>query len=73
MPDQNHSPSGKPHPPAPSQDHTNDVVPQKTTTTTNAPSASDEKKQRIRVKNRRKMYLDKHPSYFDSPDLEIVG
>jgi hypothetical protein len=28
---------------------------------------------RIRVKNRRKMYLDRHPSYFDSPDLELAG
>ncbi len=31
------------------------------------------RRDRIRVKNRRKMYLDTHPSYFDSPDLEIVG
>lgn len=37
------------------------------------PSAADERKERIRVKNRRKTYLDSHPSYFESPDLEIVG
>ena len=36
-------------------------------------SLASEKKDRIRVKNRRKMYLDSHPSYFESPDLEIVG
>lgn len=28
---------------------------------------------RIRIKNRRKMYLDRHPSYFDTPDLELAG
>jgi hypothetical protein len=28
---------------------------------------------RIRIKNRRKMYLDRHPSYFDAPDLELAG
>lgn len=28
---------------------------------------------RIRIKNRRKMFLDRHPSYFDSPDLELAG
>jgi hypothetical protein len=28
---------------------------------------------RIRIKNRRKMYLDQHPSYFTSPDLELAG
>jgi hypothetical protein len=27
----------------------------------------------IRIKNRRKMYLDRHPSYFDAPDLELAG
>lgn len=25
------------------------------------------------VKNRRMAYLDRHPSYFDSPDLELAG
>jgi hypothetical protein len=29
--------------------------------------------ERIRIKNRRKMYLDRHPSYFTSPDLELAG
>jgi len=29
--------------------------------------------ERIRVKNRRKLYLDRHPSYFTSPDLELAG
>jgi hypothetical protein len=28
---------------------------------------------RIRVKNRRKIYLDRHPEYFTSPDLELSG
>jgi len=28
---------------------------------------------RIRIKNRRKMYLDRHPSYFNAPDLELAG
>jgi hypothetical protein len=28
---------------------------------------------RIRVKNRRKMYLDRHPSYFESHELELAG
>jgi hypothetical protein len=32
-----------------------------------------ERTARIRVKNRRKMYLDQHPSYFTSPDLELLG
>lgn len=39
-----------------------------------SPAALDtERKARIRVKNRRKMYLDSHPSYFKSPDLELAG
>ncbi len=32
-----------------------------------------ERTARIRIKNRRKMYLDRHPSYFESPDLELAG
>lgn len=28
---------------------------------------------RIRVKNRRKRYLDIHPEYFTSPALELAG
>lgn len=28
---------------------------------------------RIRIKNRRKEYLDRHPSYFESRDLELLG
>lgn len=32
-----------------------------------------ERIERIRVKNRRKLYLDRHPSYFNSPDLELAG
>ncbi|KAH8590749.1 coiled-coil domain-containing protein-domain-containing protein [Bisporella sp. PMI_857] len=35
-------------------------------------SASKERTERIRIKNRRKMYLDRHPSYFTSPDLELA-
>jgi hypothetical protein len=34
---------------------------------------SKERTERIRIKNRRKMYLDRHPSYFTSPDLELAG
>ncbi|CZT48408.1 uncharacterized protein RSE6_09094 [Rhynchosporium secalis] len=35
-------------------------------------SQSQERAQKIRVKNRRKLYLDRHPSYFSSPDLELA-
>ena len=38
-----------------------------------ARSQSQERAQRIRIKNRRKLYLDRHPSYFASPDLELAG
>lgn len=38
-----------------------------------ARSHSQERAQRIRIKNRRKLYLDRHPSYFASPDLELAG
>lgn len=38
-----------------------------------ARSPSQERAQRIRIKNRRKLYLDRHPSYFASPDLELAG
>ncbi|KFZ07178.1 hypothetical protein V501_06703 [Pseudogymnoascus sp. VKM F-4519 (FW-2642)] len=72
MPNESHPPSGEAPPPAPSQNQTSDADPYTTTTTTNPSSPPDVKRQRIRVKNRRKMYLDTHPSYFDSPDLEIV-
>jgi hypothetical protein len=34
---------------------------------------SAERTARIRIKNRRKMYLDRHPSYFTAPDLELSG
>ncbi|PQE28458.1 Coiled-coil domain-containing protein [Rutstroemia sp. NJR-2017a BBW] len=33
---------------------------------------SPERTARIRIKNRRKIYLDRHPSYFTSPDLELA-
>lgn len=33
----------------------------------------DERSARIRVKNRRQMYLDSNPSYFDDADLELAG
>lgn len=36
-------------------------------------SQSEDRTARIRVKNRRKMYLDRNPSYFTSPDLELSG
>ena len=35
-------------------------------------NGGDERAARIRVKNRRKMYLDRHPEYF-SPSLELAG
>ncbi|KAI9046899.1 hypothetical protein LZ554_008977 [Drepanopeziza brunnea f. sp. 'monogermtubi'] len=35
-------------------------------------SRSEESLQKIRIKNRRKLYLDRHPSYFTSPDLELA-
>lgn len=70
MPDQSHPPSGETPRNGATQDRISDV-PQKVDG--DLSSTPDEKKQRIRVKNRRKMYLDTHPSYFDSPDLEIVG
>jgi len=34
---------------------------------------SEARIERIRVKNRRKLYLDRNPSYFTSPDLELAG
>ncbi len=37
------------------------------------PEVAAEKRQKIQVKNRRKLYLDRHPSYFTSPDLELTG
>ena len=33
----------------------------------------DECRERIRVKNRRKAYLDSNPSYFENGDLELAG
>jgi hypothetical protein len=33
----------------------------------------DQRKDRVRVKNRRKIYLDRHPEYFTSPDRELSG
>lgn len=36
------------------------------------PKVAAERRQKIRVKNRRKLYLDRHPSYFTSPDLELT-
>ncbi|KAA8567721.1 hypothetical protein EYC84_008192 [Monilinia fructicola] len=33
---------------------------------------SAERTARIQVKNRRKLYLDRHPSYFTAPDLELA-
>ncbi|KAF7921847.1 hypothetical protein EAE99_007610 [Botrytis elliptica] len=33
---------------------------------------SAERVARIRIKNRRKLYLDRHPSYFTAPDLELA-
>jgi hypothetical protein len=37
------------------------------------PTETAKRADRIRVKNRRKMYLDRHPEYFTSPDLELSG
>lgn len=33
----------------------------------------EDRKQKIRVKNRRRIYLDSHPDYFSNPDLELAG
>lgn len=33
----------------------------------------DSHTQRIRIKNRRKRYLDLHPEYFKSSELELAG
>lgn len=35
--------------------------------------ADEERKQRIRIKNRRRMYLKSRPEYFENPDLELAG
>ena len=37
------------------------------------PSRSPAALARVRVKNRRKRYLDIHPEYFLSPSLELAG
>ena len=37
------------------------------------PSVVSERTHQIRVKNRRKLYLDRHPSYFTNADLELAG
>ena len=36
-------------------------------------TSEDNNTYRIRVKNRRKRYLDTHPDYFKSADLELAG
>ena len=36
-------------------------------------TAVAQNRERIRIKNQRKMYLDRHPEYFTSPDLELSG
>ena len=38
-----------------------------------AKQEAEAKNERVRVKNRRKLYLDRNPSYFASPDLELSG
>lgn len=35
--------------------------------------AEEKRKQKIRIKNRRRMHLDSHPEYFENPDLELEG
>lgn len=35
-------------------------------------SFEETRKARVRTKNRRRVYLDSHPSYFESPDLELA-
>jgi len=37
------------------------------------PSRSPDSKARIKIKNRRKHYLDLHPEYFSSSSLELAG
>lgn len=48
-------------------------VPARATHMTRRLSRSPEALVRIRVKNRRKRYLDIHPEYFTSPTLELAG
>lgn len=49
-----------PHVESPQKDHQED--PQKAT----------ERRERIQIKNRRKLYLDQHPAYFTNADLELA-
>lgn len=50
------------------------VMPHKEPNTPEAQTRdSAERVARIQVKNRRKLYLDRHPSYFTAPDLELAG
>lgn len=42
-------------------------------TKTENTSEETQRSSHTRIKNRRKTYLDMHPSYFDSPDLELAG
>jgi hypothetical protein len=61
-----------PHHPAQSRlimSHIEDSQP----TTLEGTYSSSERTSQIRIKNRRKLYLDRHPSYFTSPDLELAG
>ncbi|CAD6443948.1 e7288405-df41-4ee8-9d71-144a7be95104-CDS [Sclerotinia trifoliorum] len=49
------------------------VMPHKEPNTPEAQTRdSAERVARIQVKNRRKLYLDRHPSYFTAPDLELA-
>lgn len=41
--------------------------------TPQAPSETDPPTERFRIKNRRKRYLDIHPEYFQSADIELAG
>lgn len=35
--------------------------------------AEEKRRRKIRIKNRRRMYLNSHPEYFADPDLELEG
>ena len=57
------------------QSHDNDQNPssaQDPTMSTTIPTLQPDVPDRIRVKNRRKRYLDTHPEYF-GPQLELAG
>lgn len=49
------------------------LMPYQSTQRKHEPSEEEARTQRIRIKNRRKRWLDLHPEYFDSPHLESTN